>query len=170
MWLVNWVTNRSSQCAAQGPTQSPSQWSPQCPAHDSSHRMSESDRLPGESEVQSQTVCCNFVDVGVESGDEPLERGGGGAGPLLLLLVLGWWGQRGFPLLNVPSACAVCCVGCMLVLMKWMGMMKAHFWIFVNRVAIHPRAGNLVSIHPACERAWKLVPIHPAFGRAQNLV
>ena len=40
--------------------------------------MSESEKLSGESEVQSQTVGCNFVDVGVESGEEPLERGGGG--------------------------------------------------------------------------------------------
>ena len=39
--------------------------------------MSESDRLSGESEVQSQAVCWNVVDVGVESGVEPLERGGG---------------------------------------------------------------------------------------------
>ena len=39
--------------------------------------MSESDRLSGESEVQSQAVCWNFVDVGVESVEEPLERGGG---------------------------------------------------------------------------------------------
>ena len=40
--------------------------------------MSESDRLSVESEVQSQTVWWNFGDVGVESGEEPLERGGGG--------------------------------------------------------------------------------------------
>ena len=69
--------------------------------------MSESDRLSGESEVQSQTVWWNFVDVGVESGEDPLERGGGGHGPLLLLLSLGLWGQRGFPLLTVPRACVV---------------------------------------------------------------
>ena len=92
--------------------------------------MSESDRLSGESEVQSQTVWWNFVDVGVESGEEPLERGGGSWTPPPPL-GFGTVGSKRVSPLDRPQC--MCCVGCVLVLMKWMGMLKA------NRVAIHPR-------------------------------
>ena len=70
------------------------------------------------------------MDVGVESGEEPLEWGGGGYWTPPAPPGDGTVGSKMVSHLDRPQG--MCGMGCVLVLMKWMGMMEA------NRVTIHP--------------------------------